>query len=200
MTKQHNHENMQIGSGEEPVFNSASLDKSTPDINTPPPHDNVLVQKDKGRKITFDNVDYHQDVHYMTEEHQNIDKHYVTAMATENRVSGKHLSDKPPADGILQMENGICLPSPLENTKQRDNYIILAERILATKVPCLSYLSDVTTPHIPHAYSKEMNEKTETVSEILVFKPIKIKIATVLQCVIVHINNACYCFYTGSCY
>jgi hypothetical protein len=29
-----------------------------------------------GFKLTIDNVDYMQNVHYMTEEHQNNDKHY----------------------------------------------------------------------------------------------------------------------------
>jgi hypothetical protein len=32
-----------------------------------------LTDADNGRKITFDNLDYHQEVHHMTEEHQNID-------------------------------------------------------------------------------------------------------------------------------
>ena len=44
-----------------------------------------------GFKLTIDNVDYLQCVHYMTEEHQNVDKHYVTVNATTNRVSRNHL-------------------------------------------------------------------------------------------------------------
>ena len=40
----------------------------------------------------------------MTEEHQNINKHYVTVMSTDNRVHGRHLSDKPPETGFLNME------------------------------------------------------------------------------------------------
>ena len=54
----------------------------------------MLIGPDNGRKITFDNLDYRQEVHYMTEEHQNIDKHYITSMSTENRVNGNQLSDK----------------------------------------------------------------------------------------------------------
>ena len=44
-------------------------------------------------KLVFDNIDYRHEVHHMTEEHQNVDKHCVTVMVTENCVSGKHLSD-----------------------------------------------------------------------------------------------------------
>ena len=134
-----------------------------------PPPDNRVIAPDVGRKITFDNLDYHQEVHYMTEENQNVDKHCVTMMSTENRVSGSHLSNEPLTDGVLEMENGNCLPSHLDNAKQRENYVILVERIISTNVPCLNFLLDVTTPHIPHCYRREMKNKSETVSTRLWF-------------------------------
>jgi hypothetical protein len=118
------------------------------------------IVPDNGRKLTFDNLDYRQEVHYMTEDHQNIDKHCVTFMSTENRVTGNHLSDKTPLDGILDMENGKCLPDHPDSVKQRENYIALVGRI----IPCLEFLSKVATHHIPHHYRKEMNTKTNTVS------------------------------------
>ena len=120
---------------------------------------------DCGRKITFDNLDYYQEVHHMTEEHQNIDKHYVTVMSTENRVHGNHLSDDLPETGVLGMKNGKCLPSVKDNTRQRENYIVLTERIISSSIPCLHYLSKVCTPHIPHQYSKEMKNVSQTVSK-----------------------------------
>ena len=122
------------------------------------------IQPDVGRKITFDNLDHHQEVHYMTEEHQNIDQHYVTVMSTDNRVHGHHLSDKPPETGVLNMENGKCLPNPQDNVRQRDNYITLVERITASSIPCLNFLSHVVTTHIPHQYSKEKKNASDTVS------------------------------------
>ena len=92
-----------------------------------------IITPDCGRKITFHNIDYHHNVHYMNEDHQNIDKHYVTYMSTENRVSGNHLSDQTPLGGIKEMENGKCLSTTTDNAKQRQNYIILVERVITTK-------------------------------------------------------------------
>ena len=112
----------------------------------------MLIGPDNGRKITFDNLDYRQEVHYMTEEHQNIDKHYITSMSTENRVNGNQLSDKRPITGVLGMENGKCLPSVYDHEKQRDNYITLLGRVISSNIPCLNFLSDVSTAHIPHEY------------------------------------------------
>ena len=119
---------------------------------------------DCGRKMVFDNLDYSQEVHWMTEDHQNTDCHYVTAMSTENRVPGMGLSTETPQFGLLDMENGDCLPSALDNAKQRDNYIKLVERIIVNNIPCLEYLASACTNHIPHQYSGEMRKKTDTVS------------------------------------
>ena len=47
---------------------------------------------DLGRKVIFDNIDYEQKVHHMTEEHQNTLVHWTTYMSTENRVTGKYQS------------------------------------------------------------------------------------------------------------
>ena len=123
-----------------------------------------IITPDCGRKITFDNIDYHQNVHYMSEDHQNIDKHYVTYMSTENRVSGNHLSDQNPLGGIKEMENGKCLPTTSDNAKQRQNYITLVERVITTNIPCLHFLSEICTIHIPHKYTTEMKRKTTNVS------------------------------------
>lgn len=122
------------------------------------------VMPSPGFKLTVDNVDYHQNVHYMTEEHQNIDKHYVTVNATTNRVSGNHLSTTTPFDGIAKMENGKCIPNSIEQRLQRDNYITLVERILVENIPCLAFGKDVVQKHIPHRYSKEMAKATNSVS------------------------------------
>ena len=70
-----------------------------------------LIVPDVGRKLVFGNIDYRHEVHYMTEEHQSVDNHCVTVMAVENRVSGSHLSDQQPEGGVLQLENGKCIPS-----------------------------------------------------------------------------------------
>ena len=125
--------------------------------------------QDGGRKLVFDNLDYNHEVHYMTEEHQNVDCHFVTAMCTENRVPAVHLSHKQPDRGILEMENGKCLPSSTENVKQRENYILLVQRIIVNNIPCLRNLADVSPTHIPHAYSQEMKTKSETVSRACKF-------------------------------
>ncbi|XP_028404057.1 uncharacterized protein LOC114526731 isoform X1 [Dendronephthya gigantea] len=122
---------------------------------------NRCFTQDVGRKLVFDNIDYHQEVHRMTEDHQNVDKHCVTVMAIENRVSGNHLGEEQPKDGILKLQNGKCLPSCRDNQKQRDNYIALVGRVISTNIKSLEFLSDAAVHHIPHMYTKEMCMKSD---------------------------------------
>lgn len=111
----------------------------------------TVITADKGRKLVFDNFDYKQQVHSMTEQHQNIDVHWVTHLSVENR-----------GDAVMQMENGVCLPTRHEHHLQRENYITLTERA-TVEIPCLACLKRVVCKHIPRQYSKEMAEKSEMV-------------------------------------
>lgn len=133
----------------------------------PEKNDKCIVQ-DGGRKLVFDNIDYRQEVHHMTEEHQDIDAHCVTYMSVENRVSGNHLSSKS-VGSVLNLENGKCLPSVRDNTRQHANYVALVGRIISSKIKCLQFLQDVSVAHIPHLYSKEMSNKTDVVCIIYPF-------------------------------
>ena len=120
----------------------------------------TVITADKGRKLVFDNFDFKQQVHSMTQQHQNIDVHWVTHLSVENRVS-RHLSSaKSAADAVMQMENGVCLPTRHEHHLQGKNYITLTERAIV-EIPCLAFLKPVVCKHIPHQYSKEMAEKSE---------------------------------------
>ena len=127
----------------------------------------IASKPSPGFKLTIDNVDYRQNVHYTTEDHQNIDKHYVTVNSTTNRVSGNHLSTTTPVDGILKMENGRGIPNHVEQKAQRDNYITLVQRILVDNIPCLGFGKDIVQKHIPHKYSKESAQSTSSVSILL---------------------------------
>ena len=112
---------------EKDAENLLSTQENPSDTNEPiiTRHGSAAITRytpDTGRKITFDNLDYHQDVHHMSEEHQNIDKHFITSMSTENRVHGNHLSDQLPSTGLKEMENGKCLPSLKDHERQRERF------------------------------------------------------------------------------
>jgi hypothetical protein len=60
----------------------------------------------------------------MTEENQNIDRHYLTVNATTNRISGNHLSTDSNVPGIKQMENGkIRISHRTESTESKLHHV-----------------------------------------------------------------------------
>ena len=146
--------------------NSGSIgDDEESDTESPLPLSvGCLPRPSNEQKIVIDNIDYRKKVHFMTQEHQTSDNHFLTVCATTNRVHGIHLSSKPPEDGMKKLYNGLCIPSHLEQSSQRDDYIRLIERCLVDNLPCLEFLKDVVSRHIPHTYSKNTSEPTETVS------------------------------------
>lgn len=122
----------------------------------------VVLQPDKGRKITFDNFDIYQEVHHMTEQNQNKDKHYVTVMSTENQVSGSHLRCDGPICDIAGLENGKCVPDHNDHLMQKNDYVVLVARIITANIQCLKHLDEVVTKHILHRYQKETAQATDT--------------------------------------
>ena len=50
----------------------------------------------------------------------------------------------------------------------RDSYLHLAGRIMAANIPCLKFLMDVSEASIPHHYSKELKNVSETVRIVYV--------------------------------
>ena len=91
--------------------------------------------------------------------------HWVSSMATENRVTTNGLSHEAKAEESLsKMENCLFLPDAKDHKLQRQNYTVLVSRILTKHIDYLKFLEDVAVKHIPHQYSKETSKSTNTVS------------------------------------
>eukprot|EP00794_Sanderia_malayensis_P002674 gene2674-3093_t len=129
------------------------------EVNVQGKHSSCTVS---GQKITIDNVDYRQEVHHMTQDHQTVDNHYLSVCATKNWISGNHLSPVAKEDALKNPEFGKCIRNSMDQAIQRLNYIVLVEKMLAKHVPCLKQFQDVITKHIPHLYSDVASSETET--------------------------------------
>lgn len=54
----------------------------------------------------------------------------------------------------MHLDNNKIIPTVPEHLAQRENYIVLIERIITEEIPCLTFCKDVVTVHIPHHHSK----------------------------------------------
>jgi hypothetical protein len=117
-------------------------------------------------QVCFDNVDTYVQVHSMTEDHQNIDSHECIKAFVPNRVSGYPLQfDNPQAD-VNSTDNGTFIFDKSDHVLQRQNYIILVQKIICEDIDCLSIFKDVVCRHILHKHSKELSGKVDMVIAI----------------------------------
>jgi hypothetical protein len=116
-----------------------------------------------GFSIVFDNIDLEIRRKDMTMANQNQDVHWVNHKMVQNRVSGNQLPWQGPKQELMDVPNIKFLPNMQDHKKQRHNYIVLVSRILVSYFDCFEPLKDSCIQHIPHNYTKEMNQKSEKV-------------------------------------
>ena len=91
---------------------------------------------------------FRQDVHHTREKHQNVNKHWVSHMCTENRISDNHLDMKKlPWQKLLEVDNGKFVPSKISQQLQRENYRELVARDIVNKIMCLHFLKTCLKTH-----------------------------------------------------
>ena len=65
---------------------------------------------------------------------------------------------------------GTLLPQARDHLNNRENYIVLVQRVLVECIPALGFLKDAVKKHIRHEYSKEMGQKTTKVQHNTIVK------------------------------
>ena len=132
---------------------------------------NALDQSSvSGMQFVIDNFDLRQNVREMTCESQNKDYHWINHNCVLNRVSGAHLDNTKPVCDINDVPYGTLLPQARDHLNNRENYIVLVQRVLVECIPALGFLKDAVKKHIPHEYSKEMGQKTTKVQHNTIVK------------------------------
>ena len=111
----------------------------------------------------IDNFDLRQEVKDMTADNQNKDFHWTNHNCIKNRVSGSHLANENPCCKLSDLPNGSVLPQAKDHINNREDYIVLVERIIVDYIPSSSFLKSSVQKHIPHMYSKEMAQPTTKV-------------------------------------
>eukprot|EP00111_Clytia_hemisphaerica_P011806 TCONS_00034700-protein len=106
-----------------------------------------------GRKVVIDNFDFTTNVNDETESHKNQDFHWVSRMATENRMGFPELSTENDRS-VKTLENGCLLPQISDHVNQRKDYVALVARVIVKHLKCLEFLKDAVVNHIKHKFSQ----------------------------------------------
>ncbi len=114
--------------------------------------------------IVGDNIDKNVSPRDMRVDHQTNSLHYFHSYAVHDRIDMSGYSNEIPDIDVESLPFTTFLPSLNDCKKLRDNYIILASRVLVRHLAFLAPLKGCVPQHIEHAHLKELTNKSDIVS------------------------------------
>ena len=114
--------------------------------------------------IVGDNIDKNVSPRDMRVDNQTKSFHYFHSYAVLDRVDLRTYSNKRPDIDVESLPLTVFLPSLNDCKKLRDNYIILASRVLVKHLSFLAPFKACVPQHIEHVHLKELTKKSDIVS------------------------------------
>lgn len=108
------------------------------------------VEFSPGYRFNFDNLDFLIHVRDMTEEHQNLSKHYVQLLAIKDRVNCEHLPNDHPIGDLGNIDNNQFLPSATDNDSLRNDFLHVISLILIENVKAFEVFRNVYPQYFTH--------------------------------------------------
>lgn len=75
--------------------------------------------------------------------------------STSAQCTSHHNLESLPSSAVLPTADDVC--------RIKKNLVVLVSRVLCHYIKCLSSFSNAVLAHIPHAYSNQMSQKSETI-------------------------------------
>ena len=123
----------------------------------------IALRTDRTVSLIGDNFDTNIIPRDMRIDHQKTSLHLFHSCATVGRVETLHLDDLNPSGDLPNLPISAFLPSQADCATIRDNYVILAARVITTHFASFSSLRSCVPDHIEHQFSDEMKQKSVTV-------------------------------------
>ena len=117
--------------------------------------------------VVGDNIDKNVTPRDMRVGNQVKSLHYFHSYAVKDRVDPSSLSGDGHVGDVNSLAILSVLPTVDDCVRIRNDYIILAARVIVENISHFSFLQKCVVKHIPHKFSKETARKSVIVSEIV---------------------------------
>jgi len=115
-----------------------------------------------------DNIDYEIRARVQSQQHKNRSIHWTHQFAVLDRVQDPSLDNYSSQKAVGEIQLADLLPDKNVQANLVRNWTVLVSRAITKYLPPFQSFQDVVVRHIPHAYSVEMSEKSESVGLIVV--------------------------------
>ena len=113
--------------------------------------------------LVGDNIDHNVSPCHMTAANQTKSFHHFYSYAVHDRVDLSMFTDECVDIDVEALPTTAFFPSLQDCTKLRENYIILAARVLVANLNFLKPLKSCVPQHIQHCHTTEMTRKSTVV-------------------------------------
>ena len=114
-------------------------------------------------RIVGGNWDLEVKARYQTKSQTNKSLHYFHAYAVKDRVVANGMDNKEPQKSIDEIEMREFLPTPEVQEAIASDLTSIIPRVILKYLKPYSKFKGASIYHIPHQYSREMQEKSEVV-------------------------------------
>jgi len=115
-------------------------------------------------RVVTDNIDLEVQARHQSKSHQNKSIHWTHSFAVKNRVTPDvSLDDTKPQKEVKDLEIIQVLPSQEEQASMQSSMATLVFRVICKYLVAYEQFASAVIHHMPHAYSKEMKQKSEQV-------------------------------------
>lgn len=122
-----------------------------------------IILELKQHRLVGDNIYYEIHARVQSQQHRNCSMHWTHQFAVPDRVQDPQLdsfSSQKPVSEIQFADNDV-----MANLVR--NWSVIVSRVITNYLLPFHQFSDVVVRHIPHEYSREMSQKSDSVSSSL---------------------------------
>lgn len=122
---------------------------------------------EKYNRLVGDNIDYEIYARVQSQQHRNRSIHWTHQFALLDRVQDPQLDRFSSQKPVSEIQLAELLPDNDVMANLVRNWSVIVSRVITKYLQPFRQLRDVVIRHIPHEYSKEMSQKSDSVSSSL---------------------------------
>jgi len=115
-------------------------------------------------RLVADNIDYQIYARVQSQQHKNRSIHWTHQFAVLDRVQDPELDTETSQKPVEDIQLAEILPDRNVQSHLVRNWAVLVSRVITKYLASFKCYQDVVVRHIPHKYTKEMCEKSNSVS------------------------------------
>ena len=116
------------------------------------------------QRLVGDNIDYEIHARVQSQKHKNRSLHWTHQFAVLDRVQDPTLDTNKSQKPVADIQLSEILPDRNVQSRLVRNWAVIVSRVVTKYLDPFKPFQGLVVRHIPHKYSKEMSQKSDSVS------------------------------------